>query len=702
VRKRSGSRHRTNRSECVIWFGARSTLVGPDSMASPLNAAVCAVVALLFWTALGFSISRRIFPRALALPIAPALGWAVYSAATLPIFLLFGFSVIGVMALAAVAVIGSAALSSRRFDREDRATRDTVPNWAYLAAAVLALAPAAAVVPEHVGDGVVFAEPIFDHAKLPIIDAMTRLGLPPANPFFGEFDEPGRLAYYYLWYFSAAQFAMVLGLTGWEADIALTWLSAFSSLTLMMGLASWFSGRPSAAVWALLFAASGSLRFVLGALLGAQWLDGMLAYPTGFAGWLFQAAWVPQHLMSAACVVIAILLISRLSQQRSILPFATLVLVVVAGFESSTWVGGITFLLSALIVCPILLRQVEPHDRRRFILSLAGAAALSVALAAPLLLDQVAAAGLRSSGSPIVIHHFDVLGRFFQEPLRRILDFPAYWLVLLVVEFPATYVAGSIALVTFLTSHKLEPERQRAAAAFAALASTSLAVSWLLVSTLADNNDLGLRAVLPGAMILIVFSAAGLSIWLQQGPRAASYVALGGLLLGFPDAAQITYGNVIGRPAQPGKAFAQTPEMWEAVRRHSAPGERVGNNPLFLADMTPWPVNLSWALLSNRSSCFAGRELTLVYASLTPRRLAEIDAQFIRVFNGNGSESDIRELAMRFGCRVIVVTVEDGAWQRDPFAASELYRLVETAPDRWRIYRSILPADARTAPPISR
>jgi hypothetical protein len=671
-------------------------------MASPLDAAVCAVVALLLWTALGLSISHRIFPRTLALPIAPALGWAVHNAAALPIFLLIGFSATGVIALAAVALIGSIALSSQRSDRAHRTTHDTVPGWAYLAAAVLALAPAAAVIPEHVGDGVVLAEPIFDHAKVPIIDAMTRLGLPPANPFFGEFGEPGRLAYYYLWYFSAAQFAIALGLTGWEADIALTWFSAFSSVALMMGLALWFSRRRAAAFWVLLFAATGSLRYVLGALLGQRWLDGLLAYPTGFAGWLFQAAWVPQHLMSASCVVIAILLICRLAQQRSILLLAALVLLVVAGFESSTWIGGITFLLSASTVGPLLLHQVEPHHRRRFILSLTGAAVLSVALAAPLLLDQITAVRLRDSGSPIVIHHFDVLGRWFQDPLRRVLDLPAYWLVLLLVEFPATYMAGSTALVSFLASRKLEPEKHRAAVAFAVLAGTSLAIAWLLSSTLADNNDLGLRAVLPGAVILIIFSAAGLSIWLQQGPRIAAYAALCGLLLGWPDAAQITYGNVISRPAQPGKAFAQTPEMWEAVRRHAAPGERVGNNPLFLTSMTPWPVNLSWALLSNRSSCFAGRELTLVYASLTRARLAEIDALFIRVFNGSGGENDVRELAMRFACRVIVLTAADAAWQRDPFAASELYRLVETAPDRWRIYRSILPADAPAGAAISR
>jgi hypothetical protein len=658
-------------------------------MASTVDATVGAIVALLFWTALGFSIGRRIFSRTLALPIAPALGWAAHSAATLPIYLLFGFSALGVTALAAAALIASIVAMTGRVDRDREAA--TVPGWAYLAAAVLALAPAAAVAPEHAGESVLVAEPIFDHAKAAIIDTMTRLGLPPANPFFGEFGERGRLAYYYLWYFSAAQLALPLGLTGWEADISLTWFSAFSSLTLMMGLASWVGRSRFAAILVVLFAATGSLRFVLGGLFGARFLDGLLAYPTGFAGWLFQSAWVPQHLMSANCVVIAMLLIARLAQGANFFLLAALILVVVAGFESSTWIGGVTFVISALVAFPILLTQMEPSHRRRFILGVAGTAGLSVVLAAPFLLDQIASLRPRGGGAPIVIDHFAVLGNFFALPLRRVLDLPAYWLVLLPVEFPATYIAGAIALVTLLASGTLGAQCRGAAMACAALTGISLVIPWLLLSTLGENNDLGLRAVLPGAMILIVFAAAGLAMWLRQGRRIAAAAALCGLVLGFPDAAQITYGNVIARPSQPGKEFAQTPEMWEAVRRHAAPAERVGNNPLYLAALTPWPVNLSWALISNRSSCFAGRELALAYAPLTAARREEIAGEFTRVFAGDGSENDTRALAVQFGCHVVVVTAQDGAWLRDPFATSSLYRLVEARPDRWRIYRATVP-----------
>jgi hypothetical protein len=660
-------------------------------MPSTLSAAAAAVVALLFWTVLGLSISRRILPHALALPLAPSLGWAVHSAAGLVLFLLFGFSAVAVAVFATVAAITSIASLFQKIDGP--APEGTVPPWAYVAAAVLALAPAAAVVPEHLGDSVVVASPIYDHAKVAIIDAITRLGLPPANPFFGELGEPDRLAYYYLWYSSGAQLAALLGLTGWEADIALTWFSAFSSLSLMMGLALWF-GRRSAPVWALLFAATGSLRFFIWLVLGAQWLDGLLAHPAGFAGWLFQSAWVPQHLMSASCVVLAVLLMSRLAEQRSWFVFITLVLVVVAGFESSTWIGGITFVFAAVVGAVVLFVHIAPSDRWRLALRLAGASALSVVLAAPFVLDQIADVEARSGGAPIVIGHLPVLGDWFADPVRSLLDYPAYWLVLLPVEMPATYVAGVVALGTFLASRKLDRQRQRDAALLAVLTVAGLVVSWLLVSTIGDNNDLALRAVLPAAVILIIFSAAGLSVWMATGARIAAGATLCGLLLGFPDAAQMIYGNVIDRRPQPGREFAQTPAMWEAVRRHSRPGERVGNNPLFLEDMTPWPVNLSWALLSNRSSCFAGRELTLAYAPLSPRQREEINALFIRVFAGNGSGTDVRDLALRFGCRAIVLTSEDGAWQRDPFAASGLYQLVESSPERWRIYRSISAADA--------
>jgi hypothetical protein len=652
-------------------------------MASPVNALLCALLATAFWTLLGTALGRRLLPRALARGAAPVVGWAVHSAVILPIYPWIGFSPIAVFGAGALCVLASGLSLWGRGPQAEAEGAADIPAWAFAAAAILALAPAVAVLPKFSGDAVQLADPIFDHSKIAIIDAMARLGLPPVNPVFGDLGAPGHLAYYYLWHFSAAELALALGATGWEADIGLTWFTAFASLSLMMGVAVWLSKRAAAAIWAVVLAPAASLWLTLDWIAGARDLTPWLWPPVGMAGWLFQATWVPQHLMAASCAVTAMLLVGRLTQRQSPAPLLVLVLLVVAGFESSTFIGGVTFAMATLVAAPILLAGTEPAHRRRFALGLAVAAVLAVCLAAPFVLDQLAALRARGGGSPIVIDPYAVLGKAFPHTLRRVLDIPAYWLILLPIELPAAYVAGVIALGVALRSGLPRPEKL-AVAALACLAGAGLVVSWLLVSTFGENNDLGLRAIIPAAMILIVAAAAGF----MHARRRAVIVAtaLAGLMLSLPDTAVTIRDAIAGQPRLGGKIFAQTPELWEAVRRYAAPGARIANNPLFLRDVTPWPVNISWALLANRSSCFAGRELALAFAPLPPPRREAIDAQFIRVFAGEGTAADVSEMAKRYGCDIVVLVPQDKAWNNDPFGASDDFRLAENRDGRWRIY----------------
>jgi hypothetical protein len=653
-------------------------------MASPVNAALCALLATAFWSLLGYALTRHLLPRALAIGAAPVTGWAVHSAATLPIFSLIGFSPLAVVAVAALCVAVSVATLKLATGGDAEAAL-AIPWWAFVAAAVLALAPAVAILPKMSGAAVYLADPIIDHSKIAMIDAMTRQGLPPVDPAFGAAGPHGQFFYYYLWHYSAAEIALPLHVSGWEADIGLTWFTAFASLSLLMGLAVWLSKRSAAAIWVVALAAAASLRGVLGWIFGSYALEPFLAPPTGFAGWLFQAAWAPQHLMSASCVVAAMLLIARYAQRQSVLVLLTLVVVVVAGFESSTYVGGITFAIAALAAAP-LLAAIEPARRSRFFAGMAVAAVLVIWLAAPFVNNQLMAVGARGDNNPIVLRHFAVLGAMFPAALRHVLDWPAYWLILLPIELPAAYVAGVIALVAMLRSGAPLPEKL-ATAALACLAAAGLLASWLLVSTLGDNNDLGLRAVLPAASVLIAAAAAGLMLLPRRAVIAAT--AIGGLVLSLPDTAAMIRSNIDGTPTPDGAVFAQTPELWSAVRHYAAPTARVVNNPLFLQDLTPWPANMSWALLANRSSCFAGRELALALAPLSKDMLETINAKFIRVFAGEGTPQDITDMAKKYVCDVVVVVPQDKAWNNDPFASSPDYRLAENRDGRWRIYMAV-------------
>ena len=651
-------------------------------MASTTNVILGAAAALILWTSVGLAVARAVLPaRTLMWPAAPILGWAVHSAATLPLFMLIGFNrttvaIVTVLSLAA----GAYALWRQPVSPAHDKDAIAVPAWAWLGALILALGPAAAILPKFVDGAVVLSGPIFDHAKVAMVDEMIRLGLPPGNPFFGEAGQPSRLVYYYLFHFSAAEIALLVGISGWEADAALTWFSAFTSLMLMIGLATWISGRKIAALLVLLVCTTGSLRPLLAYIPG---IDSAIMPATGFAGWLFQSAWVPQHLASASCVVLAMLLLSELVRRESLALLAAFVLVVVAGATSSTWVGGVTFAVAAIWIGGVTLANAEPQQRLPLLGRFAIAAIGAAVLAAPILYDQLAAMGTRGGGSPVALQTYEVMGEAFPPMLRQFLDMPAFWVILLVIELPAIYLTGAYAMLHL--TKDLDPARKRVATILIHLAGASLAVAWLMVSTVGGNNDLGWRAVLPACLVLTVFAVAGLSQWIKTRVRlaVAGFVAIA---LALPSGISILNYDIFGTRDPAGEAFAATPEMWAAVRRYAGPADRVGNNPMFLESMTPWPVNISWALLSNRRSCYAGYDLALPFIPLPRQRLQAIDAQFNRVFSGDGWPDDLRDLAAKYGCKVVVVTALDGAWTRDPFATSQHWRLVETSARGWRIY----------------
>ena len=574
-------------------------------MASTANVILGATAGVLIWTCIGLAVARAVLPdRALDWPLAPALGWAVHSAATLPLFMLIGFNRLTV-AIVVAGSLAAAAVALWRQHEVATSTKGRVPAWAWIGAALLALGPAAAILPKYSDGAVLLASPIYDHVKVAMIDEMVRLGLPPGNPYFGEEGQPSRLIYYYLLHYSAAELALLTGISGWEADAALTWFAGFASLMLMIGLASWLSRQRGAALIVLLVCATGSLRLLLAFIPG---IDSIILPATGLGGWLFQAAWAPQHMASACCVVLAVLLMSELARRESGTLLATFVLVVVAGFESSTWVGGVTFAIAAGWIGAVLLAHAKPGERLPFLGRCALTAICAAALAAPILYDQAAATAARGAGSPVALQNYDVLGELFPAVLRRLLDLPAFWLVLLPIELPAIYLSGVLAISRLTQSPDADPARQRVVTVLIHLAGMSLTVTWLAVSTLLDTNDLGWRALLPAVLVLTMLAAGELVRWIYVNRRRA-VAGFVGIALGVPAGIHMLGHNISGAQGPAGKAFAATPGMWAAVRRHAGPADRVANNPLFLQEMTPWPGNISWALLSNRRSCYAGLNL---------------------------------------------------------------------------------------------
>lgn len=646
------------------------------------NIAVCVVAMAATWTLMGLPIALRLAVGPHRWLFAPALGWAVHSALSLPIFELAGMSRLNVLATG-VLCIAAAVLALLKTPSAARPPIAIVIVIAILAAAILALAPMAGIVPKATPEGITLASPIFDHSKIAMIDEMVRTGVPAQNPYFGEAGTPDRVAYYYLWHFSAAVAAVATSISGWEADAALTGFTAFASLLTMIGLGSATGGKPVTGLIVIALAATASLRTALEWF----WPDAptVIGYTSGFGGWLQQTSWAPQHMASAMCCVIACTLIPTLERRQGWLASAVLGLVGAAAFQSSVWVGGIVFASAATVVGLYCLRMAPSGQRLPFALRAAAAAAIAVALSVPFIHDQIAAAAMRGPQTLLALRPVEALGTAFPVGMRRVLDVPAYWLIYLPVEFLAFFPASMFAL--YLLLRKSETDSRQLVRVLALLAATSLIVAWLLASVIGDNNDLGWRAVLPAVLILIPLAAGLISQWPATGARAAALFAAAGVLLSLPETVGYIGENIAGLRKPSERIFSATPSMWQAVRRHTSPTERVANNPRFLSDMTPWPVNISWALMGDRRSCYAGNELAIPFAPIPPARRAQIEAQFIRIFAGEPQPGDIEQLAERFRCDTVVVTAQDGAWQRDPFAANGPYRLMESKPDAWRIYR---------------
>ena len=634
------------------------------------------MLALLLWLPPGLLLARRLpFGADLRLAIAPLLGWSMQSVVALNVSMLSGFSVITVVAVTAVLCIAVRLVPICH----DAPKVLPMSAFAFIVAALVAIGPALSVLPKITPDGVALAAPIYDHSKIALIDEMVRTGVPPANPFIGGAGA-GHIAYYYFWLFGAAQLALLSGASGWEADVAATWFTAFAALLMICGLAFHLSGgRRSAVVFVFVAALCGSLRPVIDATFGSARVDRVLETATGFGGFLLQASWSPHHVAAGASVVVAILLLGPLARRSTWNVAVTLGLVVAMGCGSSLWVGGFTFCLCAFAAGLVLWTRADVANHRLFVVTVVAAAALAIVLVAPLLLEQLHSAALRGETFPVRVAPYVVLSSAIPDSMRRLLDVPAYWLVLLPIEFPAVLLLGIVTALRF-KSDRVAPLTAAALASFCA--------SSFLTSTVGDNNDLGWRAVLPGLMILMAFAGAGFSRALTQQKIVVTAAGLLCLAISAPDGLALVRSNAIGERSADAQRFADAPALWAAVREHTATDERIASNPRMTSSLAPWDISLSWALLAHRRSCYAGDELVLAFAPLSRRARAAASGLFDRVFAGTASAADVTSLKEKFHCRVIVLTPKDGAWARDPFATDATFRRVAELDGKWRIYRA--------------
>ena len=542
------------------------------------------------------------------------------------------------------------------------------PLWLPLVAGALAWLPAAAILPKPTPDGVRLAAPIFDHAKIALIDAIARLGLPAQNPFYGGPEIGPHLAYYYWWHLTAAQIERAFHITGWTADAALTWFTAYATLMLIAGIAWAQAGRATAAL-ALLLAIPGSLRPFTTPLEHAGWL----AESGGLGGWVNQASWAPQHLAAAGCLVLATLTLARLSERPTLPSAATLACLVAAAFGSSVWIGGIVAALALPAATLTLAAPLRWPARKPFLLATAAAAFAALTCVSPLLKALSSAATTRAENVPITLALYPV----FPSQTPAILTLAGLPLLML-IEFPVLAVLAPVALRS-ASWHAL-PSAQKA---LLTLAATSILVCWCARSTI-ENNDLGWRAIVPALLILTPYAAAAaLHLWHKKSTWR--WIALLPPLLGAVGVWPLLHDNFAGQPTPDPTTLPRMAPTWIAIDRLTPPDARIASDPRLAATLTLWPANIAWALQANRASCYSGWATTRAFAPLPAASLYATEQRFWRLFDGAPYPTDLATLT-HLTCTHILLTPDSPAWRRDPFAAAG-FQLVATDPAHWRLYR---------------
>ena len=165
----------------------------------------------------------------------------------------------------------------------------------------------------------------------------------------------------------------------------------------------------------------------------------------------------------------------------------------------------------------------------------------------------------------------------------------------------------------------------------------------------ASNNDLGLRAILPAEVVLIVVTAAAMAglqeraVCVRRSSRPRSPGSRSACRTSSKPCATTLSPQTSRRTP---KYSRRRPNLWAAVRQHAAPGARVANNPLF--PRRPHTVAGEYILGVARRPLIVfcrPRNGDCVCAAAARAPCAKSTRSFVRVFDGQGTPNDVHDLA---------------------------------------------------------
>ena len=457
----------------------------------------------------------------------------VISNAVVPVglfwFCRFSAMSVGVAALLALALAaGAIALAervkssdeSRSFGIEGGNIRSIWPiavAWSVLATLLL--------VDLQVGHRLYFSAVAYDYTtRVAVIDAITRSGVPPANPGYFPGTVTPLTFLYYFWYLLGSAVdtiggSLVSPYNAMIASVAWCGLLVMATIVAYLHLRSELTGRtrdPKASLALSLFLVSG-LDFIPVVLI--MWQSRRLFGHIPFGGriegwnmpvmsWVNAVTWVPNHVAGAMACIAGLLLVAD-GRPRSMRTRRRQAIVAGLAFASALGLSVWLPLVFAPVWLIWMLRLSLDKNTRSRAGDLLLAGLVSVAAAAPFIFDVLGPA--HAAGVGAAVHPVELFIRPFTlvsvlglhgvgEALVNFLLLPVNYLFELGIFF-------IIALIWLRRTHvrRIRPDSVEFVEIVVVL--VVLLVTSFVRSTLIALNDLGMRAWLLAQFVLVIWAA---------------------------------------------------------------------------------------------------------------------------------------------------------------------------------------------------
>ncbi|EKR7174325.1 TPA: hypothetical protein ACNE2E_005090 [Escherichia coli] len=495
------------------------------------------------------------------------------------------------------------------------------------------------------------SDPLFDHTKIAIIDSIVRTGLPIENPF--SLTSPSGdiyLHYYYLWYLVAANISIIFDVSGWNSDIALTFITSFSSICVVFAvIKETYPKSKNAKYFSWLALLSSSIFWLIsGNLFNNIYV--LLRKEHALESWIIQASWVPQHLASASLVVISCFYLSNRFNAFTWDKIAIFSIIIASGVGASTWVGGITFgvISSILFVFELICNK----NYQQIILKWSSVAVFSLILSSPLLINQLSVANsLGKSPIGLSVYDISVFGPFG--------DIIVFIFVFLPICFPIISIPFYIhliklALPTFKSKISYDEKK------LIIISSGSVLTSLFFCSQIA-NNDLGWRAIIP-----MLLSGAVLSSRIFDVSRKNKLAILFYMLTGVSFISTLTFGKMLligGVDYKSDNDFS----AYLDVKNMTLPSDRVLLNVRKYYGKEIFDGNIIPTLLVNRNQCFQNVTFTLAFGSEWKNDIWSMWDVSQKIYSGIATRDEMNMLT-KFQCNKLIVMPGDKIWTYFPYS----------------------------------